>query len=93
MSWVEAAHTVNSAYVAQWRSRVDCSTFRQRFNHSVKAPLDIGLSDPARRSSDMPLYTRRRRDVTDVVELYDQRFGIGLTARKKADRAAFLRTL
>jgi hypothetical protein len=31
--------------------------------------------------------------LTDVVEFYDQRFGIGLTARKKEGRAAFLRTL
>jgi hypothetical protein len=31
--------------------------------------------------------------LTDVVEFYDQRFRIGLTARKQADRAAFLRRL
>jgi hypothetical protein len=51
-----------SSSVAQWRSS-RLSTFRQRFNHSVKATLDIGLSDPARRTPDMPLYTRRRRNV------------------------------
>ena len=28
-------------------------------NHSVKAPLNIGLTDPERRSADMPLYTLR----------------------------------
>jgi len=29
-------------------------------NHSVKAPLDLGLTDAARRTADMPLYTLRR---------------------------------
>ena len=29
-------------------------------NHSVKAPLDIGLTDASRRTPDMPLYTLRR---------------------------------
>ncbi len=28
-------------------------------NHSVKAPLNIGLTDPERRTADMPLYTLR----------------------------------
>lgn len=32
-------------------------------NHSVVAPLDIGLSDGARRTADMPLYTLRCSDV------------------------------
>ena len=31
-------------------------------NHSVKAPLNIGLTDASRRTPDMPLYTLRRLD-------------------------------
>jgi hypothetical protein len=37
-------------------------------DHSVKAPLNIGLTDPSRRTPDMPLYTllrRHRRDGDD----------------------------
>jgi hypothetical protein len=30
-------------------------------NHSVVAPLDLGLTDAARRTPDMPLYTLRNR--------------------------------
>ena len=109
-------------------------------NHSVKAPLNIGLTDPSRRTPDMPLYTLRHkttheaRQTTDpgramitgkwadvgkfkgpilrglaarapyfhngsaanldeVVDFYDQRFAIGLTASEKADLVAFLRSL
>jgi len=110
-------------------------------NHSVKAPLNIGLSDASRRTPDMPLYTLRRlsgagervqttdpgramitgkwadigkfkgpilrglaarapyfhngsaETVMDVVEFYDGRFNIGLTAREKADLVAFLLAL
>jgi cytochrome c peroxidase len=110
-------------------------------NHSVKAPLNIGLSDASRRTPDMPLYTLRRlsgageqvqttdpgramitgkwadigkfkgpilrglaarapyfhngsaETVMDVVEFYDSRFNIGLTAREKADLVAFLLAL
>jgi cytochrome c peroxidase len=109
-------------------------------NHSVGAPLDIGLVSKARRTADMPLYTLRHKktrevkQVTDpgralitgkwkdvgrfkgpilrtlasrapyfhngsaaslgeVVDFYDTRFGIGLTAQEKADMVAFLRTL
>ena len=106
-------------------------------DHSVKAPLNIGLTDASRRTADMPLYTLRRLSngetvkTTDpgramitgkwadvgkfkgpilralaarapyfhngfastldaVVDFYETRFGIGLTAREKADLAAFL---
>jgi cytochrome c peroxidase len=109
-------------------------------NHSVAAPLDIGLVTKAMRTPDMPLYTLRNKktrevkQVTDpgralisgrwkdigrfkgpilrslssrapyfhngsaaslaaVVDFYDTRFGIGLTAQEKADMVAFLRTL
>jgi hypothetical protein len=109
-------------------------------NHSVKAPLNIGLTDASRRTADMPLYTLRRLSNGDtvrttdpgramitgkwadvgkfkgpilralaarapyfhnglassleaVVDFYETRFGIGLTAREKADLVAFLRAL
>ena len=109
-------------------------------DHSIKAPLDIGLTDASRRTADMPLYTLRRISTgetvrtTDpgramitgkwadvgkfkgpvlrglaarapyfhngfaatldaVVDFYETRFNIGLTAREKADLAAFLRAL
>jgi len=109
-------------------------------DHSVKAPLNIGLTDASRRTADMPLYTLRRLSNGDtvqttdpgramitgkwadvgkfkgpvlralaarapyfhngfastleaVVDFYETRFAIGLTAREKADLAAFLRAL
>jgi cytochrome c peroxidase len=109
-------------------------------NHSVKAPLNIGLTDADQRTADMPLYTLRnthtgdfvqttdpgRAMVTgkwkdigrfkgpvlrglaarapyfhngfaatllDVVNFYDTRFNIGLTAAEKADLVAFLQAL
>jgi cytochrome c peroxidase len=109
-------------------------------NHSVKAPLNIGLTDASRRTADMPLYTLRRLSNGDmvqttdpgramitgkwadvgkfkgpilralaarapyfhngfastldaVVDFYETRFAIGLTAQEKADLAAFLRAL
>jgi hypothetical protein len=107
-------------------------------NHSVSAPLNIGISDGSRRTADMPLYTLRNKltgqttQTTDpgralisgkwgdigkfkgpvlralaarapyfhngsaaslegVVEFYDTRFSIALTAEEKADLVAFLR--
>lgn len=109
-------------------------------DHSVAAPLDIGVADASRRTPDMPLYTLRntatsetvqttdpgralitgrRADIgkfkgpilrnlaarppyfhngsaatlADVLEFYDTRFSLGLTAAEKADLVAFLRTL
>ena len=109
-------------------------------DHSVKAPLNIGLTDASRRTADMPLYTLRRistgetvrttdpgramitgkwadvgkfkgpvlrglaarapyfhngfaATLDDVVDFYETRFNIGLTAREKADLVAFLRAL
>jgi cytochrome c peroxidase len=40
-------------------------------NHSVKAPLNIGLTDAARRTADMPLYTVRRLSTGETVETTD----------------------
>jgi hypothetical protein len=109
-------------------------------DHSVKAPLNIGLTDASRRTPDLPLYTLRRVSngeivkTTDpgramitgkwadigkfkgpilralasrapyfhngsaasleaVLDFYESRFGLGLTAREKADLVAFLRAL
>ncbi|HUK37355.1 MAG TPA: hypothetical protein VLV86_25740, partial [Vicinamibacterales bacterium] len=109
-------------------------------NHSVKAPLNIGLTDASRRTPDMPLYTLRRlstgesvtttdpgramttgkwadigkfkgpilrglaarapyfhngsaRSLEDVLDFYDTRFNLGLTAQQRADLVAFLRAL
>jgi cytochrome c peroxidase len=109
-------------------------------NHSVVAPLDIGLTDAGRRTRDMPLYTLRNKttgeirqttdpgralisgkwkhigrfkgpilralaarapyfhnglaaDLAAVVDFYDARFAIGLTAQDKSDLVAFLETL
>lgn len=109
-------------------------------NHSVPAPLDIGLADKSRRTPDMPLYTLRHkatgetvettdpgralltgkwqdvgrfkgpilrglaarapyfhngsaRNLQEVIDFYNQRFGLGLSASEKADLVAFLRTL
>jgi hypothetical protein len=109
-------------------------------SHSVKAPLNIGLTDASRRTADMPLYTLRRlstgetmtttdpgramstgkwadigkfkgpvlrglaarapyfhngfaRSLEDVLDFYDTRFNLGLTAQEKADLVAFLGAL
>ena len=109
-------------------------------NHSIPAPLDIGLTDASRRTPDMPLYTLRRTsngetiqttdpgralitgkwkdigrfkgpilralsgrapyfhngsaaDLGAVVDFYNTRFGVGITAAEKADLIAFLQTL
>jgi cytochrome c peroxidase len=109
-------------------------------DHSVSAPLNIGIADADRRTPDMPLYTLRNKNTSEikqttdpgralitgkwkdvgrfkgpilrglaarapyfhngsakdlgaVIDLYDQRFGIGFTDQEKADLIAFLRTL
>jgi hypothetical protein len=109
-------------------------------NHSVKAPLDIGLAVAARRTADLPLYTLRRistgetvqttdpgramltgkwadigkfkgpilrglaarapyfhngsaATLEDVIDFYESRFNIGLTAQERSDLIAFLRAL
>jgi hypothetical protein len=40
-------------------------------NHSVVAPLNIGLTDAARRTPDMPLYTLRNKTTGEVVQTTD----------------------
>ena len=40
-------------------------------NHSVPAPLDIGLTDVARRTPDMPLYTLRHKLTAALIETTD----------------------
>ncbi|MEO6929278.1 MAG: hypothetical protein ABI190_08940 [Casimicrobiaceae bacterium] len=109
-------------------------------NHSIPAPLDIGVADASRRTPDMPLYTLRNRttleivqttdpgralvtgkwvdigrfkgptlravatrapyfhngsarDLVDVVQFYNTRFGIGLTTNEQDDLVAFLLAL
>ena len=109
-------------------------------DHSLPAPLDIGLTDESRRTPDLPLYTLRNKasgatvkttdpgralvtglwkdigrfkgpilrglpirapyfhngsaaTLTDAVNFYNQRFGIGLTDAEISDLVAFLRTL
>jgi cytochrome c peroxidase len=118
-------------------------------NHTVPAPLNIGLADASRRTPDMPLYTLKcsaagaaaghctagqtqqttdpgralitglwadvgrfkgptlrgiaarapyfhngsAKDFGEVVDFYDQRFGIGFTAQEKSDLIAFLGSL
>jgi hypothetical protein len=40
-------------------------------NHSVVAPLNIGLSDASRRTADMPLYTLRNKTTGEIVKTTD----------------------
>ena len=40
-------------------------------NHSVVAPLNIGISDASRRASDMPLYTLRNKTTGETVKTTD----------------------
>jgi cytochrome c peroxidase len=40
-------------------------------NHSIPAPLDIGLTDATRRTSDMPLYTLRNIQTGEVMQTTD----------------------
>jgi cytochrome c peroxidase len=40
-------------------------------NHSVKAPLNIGLTDASRRTPDMPLYTLRHKLTGETVQTTD----------------------
>jgi cytochrome c peroxidase len=40
-------------------------------NHSVAAPLDIGIADAARRTPDMPLYTLRHKTTGATVQTTD----------------------
>jgi cytochrome c peroxidase len=40
-------------------------------NHSVVAPLDIGLVDASRRTPEMPLYTLRNKTTGEIVQVTD----------------------
>jgi hypothetical protein len=40
-------------------------------NHSVSMPLNIGLTDPSRRTPDLPLYTLQNRTTGDTVQTTD----------------------
>ena len=40
-------------------------------NHSIPAPLDIGLTDASRRTADMPLYTLQRTATGETIQTTD----------------------
>ena len=40
-------------------------------NHSVPAPLDIGLTDASRRTPDLPLYTLRKKNSSETIQTTD----------------------
>ena len=56
-------------------------------NHSIPAPLDIGLTDAARRTADMPLYTLRNILSQETVQTTDP--GRALITGKWKDIARF----
>lgn len=56
-------------------------------NHSVGAPLNIGISDASRRTPDMPLYTLRNNSTGQTVQTTDP--GLALLTGKWADIGKF----
>jgi cytochrome c peroxidase len=56
-------------------------------NHSVKAPLNIGLTDASRRTPDMPLYTLRNLSTHQTVQTTDP--GRAMISGKWADIGKF----
>ena len=56
-------------------------------NHSVGAPLDIGISDASRRTPDMPLYTLTNIRTGQVVQTTDP--GVAMLTGKWADIGKF----
>jgi cytochrome c peroxidase len=56
-------------------------------NHSVKAPLNIGLTDASPRTPDMPLYTLRNIATGETVQTTDP--GRAMTTGKWADIGKF----
>jgi len=56
-------------------------------DHSVKAPLNIGLTDASRRTPDMPLYTLRRLSNGEIVKTTDP--GRAMITGKWADIGKF----
>ena len=56
-------------------------------NHSVGAPLNIGISDASRRTPDMPLYTLTDKQTGQVVQTTDP--GLAMLSGKWADIGKF----
>ena len=56
-------------------------------NHSIPAPLDIGLTDAVRRAPDMPLYTLRNKLTQQTIQITDP--GRALITGKWKDIARF----
>jgi cytochrome c peroxidase len=56
-------------------------------NHSVGAPLDIGIADASRRTPDMPLYTLTNNTTGQVVQTTDP--GLAMLTGKWADIGKF----
>ena len=56
-------------------------------DHSVKAPLNIGLTDASRRTADMPLYTLRRLSTGETMQTTDP--GRAMISGKWADVGKF----
>jgi cytochrome c peroxidase len=56
-------------------------------NHSVKVPLDLGLTDAVRRTADMPLYTLRRLSTGETLQTTDP--GRAMITGKWADIGKF----
>ncbi len=56
-------------------------------NHSVGAPLNIGIADGSRRTPDMPLYTLRNNSTGETVQTTDP--GLAMLTGKWADIGKF----
>jgi len=65
-----------------------CHDTPQAGNHSVPALFDTGLTDAARRTPDLPLYTLRNKQTSQLVETTDP--GRALITGKCADAGAIL---
>ena len=68
----------------------NCTTCHDSPNvgdHSVKAPLNIGLADASRRTPDMPLYTLRRLSTGETTTTTDP--GRAMVSGKWADVGKF----
>jgi hypothetical protein len=56
-------------------------------NHSIPAPLDIGIADASRRTPDLPLYTLRNRTTGETIQTTDP--GRALVTGRWKDIARF----
>ena len=56
-------------------------------NHSIPAPLDIGIADASRRTPDMPLYTLRNKTTLETIQTTDP--GRALVTGKWVDIGRF----